>query len=115
MKDHFAPKLSHNVSVYLRIEIHILSLHWKMKNISYFNVCEALRDSRKHYNSSCFSSPSASLNMNFNPYIYILYYQSNLFYYLSPYRISYPYKMKYSMLEQPGRETHEHNVVARCE
>ena len=53
--------------------------------------------------------------MNFNPYIYILYYQSNLFYYLSPYRICYPYKMKYSMLEQPGRETHEHNVVAICE
>ena len=25
----------------LRIEIHILSLHWMMKNISYFNVCEA--------------------------------------------------------------------------
>ena len=48
MKDHFAPKLSHNVSVYLRIEIHILSLHWMMKNISYFNVCEAQRDSRKH-------------------------------------------------------------------
>ena len=26
----------------LRIEIHILSLHWMMKNISYFNVCEGL-------------------------------------------------------------------------
>ena len=24
-------------SVYLRIEIHILSLHWIMKNINYFN------------------------------------------------------------------------------
>ena len=32
----------------LRIEIHILSLHWMMKNISYFNVCEAQRASRKH-------------------------------------------------------------------
>ena len=34
MKDHFAPKLSHNVSVYLRIEIHILSLHWMMKTLA---------------------------------------------------------------------------------
>ena len=25
----------------LRIEIHKLSFHWIMKNISYFNVCEA--------------------------------------------------------------------------
>ena len=33
---------------YLRIEIHILNLHWMMKNISYFNVCEARRASRKH-------------------------------------------------------------------
>ena len=27
----------------LRIEIHIFSLHWMMKNISYFNACEAQR------------------------------------------------------------------------
>ena len=35
----------------LRIEIHILRLQWMMKNISYFNVCEALRVFRKHFNS----------------------------------------------------------------
>ena len=27
------------VGTQLRIEIHILSLHWMMKNISFFNVC----------------------------------------------------------------------------
>ena len=27
--------------VQFRIEIHILSLHWMMKNINYFNVCVA--------------------------------------------------------------------------
>ena len=27
-------------SIPLRIEIHILSLHWMMKSISYFKVCE---------------------------------------------------------------------------
>ena len=37
-----------NSRCHLRIEIHILSLHWMMKNISYFNVCEARRASRKH-------------------------------------------------------------------
>ena len=31
-----------------RIEIHILSLHWMMKNNSYLNVCEARSASRKH-------------------------------------------------------------------
>ena len=35
-------------SMNLRIEIHVLSLHWIMKNINYFNVCEAPRASRKH-------------------------------------------------------------------
>ena len=33
------------------------------------------------------------MNMNFNPYIHILYYQSNLLNYLSPFPASYPYKM----------------------
>ena len=33
--------------------------------------------------------------MHFNPYIYILYYQSNILNYLPPYPINYPYKMKY--------------------
>ena len=33
--------------------------------------------------------------MNFNPYIYILYYQSNLLNYLPPDLASYPYKMEY--------------------
>ena len=45
------PQGDHNffsIFIQLRIEIHILSLHWMMKNISYFNVCEARRPSRKH-------------------------------------------------------------------
>ena len=28
--------------ILLRIEIHILSLHWMIQKISYFNVCEGL-------------------------------------------------------------------------
>ena len=39
--------------------------------------------------------------MNFNPYIYILYYQSNLLNYLPPNPVSCPYKI-----------TCEHNIVA---
>ena len=54
--------------------------------------------------------------MNFNPYIYILYYQSNLLIHLPPNPVSCPYKMKYlicnEVLEQLERETREHNVVA---
>ena len=54
--------------------------------------------------------------MNFNPYIYILYYQSNFLNYLPPNSVIYHYKMNISfvteVLEQPGSETHEHNVVA---
>ena len=42
-----------------------------------------------------FKSLNIGLIYYFNPYIYILYYQSNLLDYLSPYPISYPYKMKY--------------------
>ena len=34
-------------------------------------------------------------NTNFNPYIYTLYYQSNLLNYLPPDPVSYHYKMKY--------------------
>ena len=37
-----------STSAVLRIEIHILSLHLVMKNISYFNVFEAPRASQKH-------------------------------------------------------------------
>ena len=36
-----------------------------------------------------------ALNFNFNYYIYILYYQSNLLDYLPPNPLSCPYKMKY--------------------
>ena len=54
--------------------------------------------------------------MYFNPYIYILYYQSNLLNYLPPNPVSYPYKIKNisfvtEVLEQPGSKTLDHNVV----
>ena len=53
--------------------------------------------------------------MNFNPYIYILYYQSNLLNYLPPSPNSYPYKMKYCIcnggVETAGSKTCVHNVV----
>ena len=42
-----------------------------------------------------FHHPVQAENMNFNPYIYIIYYQSNLLNYLPPYPPSYPYKMEY--------------------
>ena len=42
-----------------------------------------------------FRHPVQALNMHYNPYIYILYYQSNILNYLLPNPISYPYKMKY--------------------
>ena len=56
-----------------KIEIHILSLHRMMKNISYFNVSEKPQG---HLGNIKIAS-SASLNMNFNPYIYIIDFQSN--------------------------------------
>ena len=33
---------------YIRIEIHILSLHWMMKNISYCNVSKKLFGLHRH-------------------------------------------------------------------
>ena len=42
-----------------------------------------------------FHHPVQALNMNFNPHIYIIYYQTNLLNYLPPNPVSYPYKMKY--------------------
>ena len=57
--------------------------------------------------------------MNLNPYIYILYYQSNLLNYLPPNPVSYRYKMKYFIcyggVGTAKAQTHEHNVVARRE
>ena len=46
--------------VSLRIEI-----NRDDKNISYINVCEAKRTSQKYWNSSWFSSTSASLKYEF--------------------------------------------------
>ena len=45
--------------------------------------------------ANVFHHPVQALNMIFNPYIYILYYQSNLLHYHSPNPASYPYKIKY--------------------
>ena len=57
--------------------------------------------------------------MNFNPYIYIIYYQSNLLNSLPPIPVSYPYKMKYYICNGgigTARERNsEHNVVAILE
>ena len=43
------------------------------------------------------------MNMNFNPYIYILYHQSNLLHYLSPFSASYPYKMNRGNIPAPTK------------
>ena len=79
-----------------------------MKNISYFNVWNIKI-------ADCFSSSSASLKMNFNPYIYNLYYQSNLLIYLSPNPFIYPYKIKYFICNGGAgtarEQTREHSVV----
>ena len=56
--------------------------------------------------------------MNLNPYIYILYYQSNLIiFYPTPSVILIKLNISFvtEVLEQPGSETHEHNVVAILE
>ena len=45
--------------------------------------------------ANVFHHPVLALNMNFNPYIYILYYQSNLLNNLPTNPTSYPYKMEY--------------------
>ena len=80
-----------------------------LANEKHFNVCEAGSASWKLKNSSCFSSSSASLNMNFNPYISILYYQSNFLNYLTPNPVSYPYKMK--GVGTAREQNSEHNVL----
>ena len=57
--------------------------------------------------------------MNFNPYIYILYTQSNLQYYLPPNPLVTLIKRNIvfviEILEQPGSETRVHNVVTTRE
>ena len=45
--------------------------------------------------ANVFHYPVQAQNMNFNPYIYILYYQSNKLNYLPPNPASYPCKMDY--------------------
>ena len=56
--------------------------------------------------------------MNFNPYIYILYYQSNLLNYLPPNPTSYPYKMEYCICKvgigSPRKQNSVHNIVTIC-
>ena len=47
--------------------------------------------------------------MNFNPYIYILYYKSNLLNYLPPNPASYPYKMKYFICNRGVGTAREQN------
>ena len=64
-------------------------------------------------NSSCFHYPVQASNINFNPYIYILYYQSNLLNYLPPNPYIYSHEM--GVFEQPGSETRENNVVTISE
>ena len=67
-----------------------------IKNISYFNVCEARRGLFGNIKiANVLYHPVQAKNMNFNPYIYILYYQSNLLNYLQPNPASNPYKMEY--------------------
>ena len=54
----------------------IFRLRWMMQNIRLFNVCERLfRDILK--NPNVLHYPVKAKNLNSNPYIYILYYQSN--------------------------------------
>ena len=43
------------------------------------------------------------MNMNFNPYIYILYHQSKLLHYVSPFSASYPYKMNRGNISAPPK------------
>ena len=45
--------------------------------------------------ANVFHHPVKAENMNFKPYIYILYYKSYLLNYLPPNPASYPYKIKY--------------------
>ena len=55
-------------------------------------------------------------DLNFNPYIYILYYQSNILIYHPLKFVSYPWKWNIlfvtEVLEQPANESSVHNVVA---
>ena len=66
-----------------------------MKIISYFNVSKKPLGLTDIKIANVFHYPVQALNMNFKPYIYILYYQSNLLIYLPPNPMSYPYKVKY--------------------
>ena len=60
MGNELVPSL-HKWIFHLRIEMQNFNLHLMMQNIRLFNVCEA-----------------RSKNLNFNPYIFILYFQSNI-------------------------------------
>ena len=62
----------------------IFSLHWMMQNIRLFNVCEARRASRRHSNANVLHHPVQAKNLHYNPYIYILYFQSNILNYHTP-------------------------------
>ena len=87
-----------------------------MKNISYFNVCEAEGLLGNIKIAHVFHHPVQALDINFNSYIYILYYQTNLQYYLPTNSASYPYKMEYCICDGGVGTARERNsCTQRCD
>ena len=68
----------------------IFSLHWMMQNISILMSPRSPSGFTDIKKPNVLHHPMQAKNLIFNPYIYILYYQSNLLNYLPPKFVSYP-------------------------
>ena len=82
-----------------------------MQNIRLSNVCEAQKASRRHEKANVLHHPAQANNLNFNAYIYILYYQLNILNYRPPKSARCPYKMKYFICNRGVGTSPVNNVV----
>ena len=99
-----------SIFIQLWIELHILSLHWMMKNISYLISVKPEGLLRNIRIAHVFHRPMQAQNMNFNPLftfysinqIYLIIFHPTASVILIKRNISFVMEV----LEQPGRETH---------
>ena len=80
-----------------------------MQNFRLFNVCEAQRASRRHLKADVLHHLVQAKNLHFNCHIYILYYQSNMWYNLTSSPACYPFKMIYFICNEGVGTASQHN------
>ena len=92
----------------LSIEMQNFSFMMKIARLLFFLIGDI--------KMQCFHHTGEAKNLNFNSYIHILYYQSNMTNNLTPRTVCYPHKMfivlETGMLEQPASGTLVHGTTS---